>query len=224
MKKTLIAVLMCSASVVGVGCRFGIRRRGHRHDRQSQPKQAHVHTDQRRIRQGVHVGLRVLWLEDGLTYPHGRGPTGQASPRRRTTKQERRRIPGLHCQHSTPTTTASALMAARRCPGGHSPRGWPNVTGSSGARVGHRWDADTSTPLVLSQLRTDAVGIVWLSADLARTLVGQMTGGRPIRHEYSGQSPRSGRQQPARLELSAARSASVTVSAHVAFTSTHSMT
>lgn len=32
-----------------------------------------------------------------------------------------------------------------------------------GVRVGHGWDADTSTPLVLLQLRTDAgaVGIVW---------------------------------------------------------------
>ena len=42
-----------------------------------------------------------------------------------------------------------------------------------GVRVGHGWDADTSTALL--QLRTDAsaVGVVSLSAALARTLVDQ---------------------------------------------------
>jgi hypothetical protein len=47
-----------------------------------------------------------------------------------------------------------------------------------GVRVGHGWDADTSTPLVLLQLRTDtdAVGIVSLSAaELAQMLVDQVT-------------------------------------------------
>lgn len=48
--------------------------------------------------------------------------------------------------------------------------------GVVGVRVGHGWDADTSTALVLLQLRTDAgaVGIVSLSADLAQTLVDQL--------------------------------------------------
>ena len=46
-----------------------------------------------------------------------------------------------------------------------------------GVCVGHGWDADATTPLVLLQLRTDAgaVGIVSLSADLAQTLVDQVT-------------------------------------------------
>lgn len=46
-----------------------------------------------------------------------------------------------------------------------------------GVRVAHGWDADTSTPLVLLQLRTDAggVGIVSLSAELAQMLVDQVT-------------------------------------------------
>jgi hypothetical protein len=46
-----------------------------------------------------------------------------------------------------------------------------------GVRVGHGWDADTSTPLVLLQLPadTDAVGIVSLSADPAQMLVDQVT-------------------------------------------------
>ena len=46
-----------------------------------------------------------------------------------------------------------------------------------GVRVGHGWDADTSTALVLLQLRNDAggVGVVSLSADLAQTLVDQVT-------------------------------------------------
>ena len=45
-----------------------------------------------------------------------------------------------------------------------------------GVRVAHGWDADTSVPLVLPQLRTDAgaVGFVSLSADLAQTLVDQV--------------------------------------------------
>ena len=45
-----------------------------------------------------------------------------------------------------------------------------------GVRVAHGWDADTSTPLVLLQLRTDAgqVGLVSLSSDLAQLLVDQI--------------------------------------------------
>jgi hypothetical protein len=45
-----------------------------------------------------------------------------------------------------------------------------------GVRVGHGWDADTSTPLVLLQLRNDAgdVGLVSLSADLTQTLIDQV--------------------------------------------------
>ena len=45
-----------------------------------------------------------------------------------------------------------------------------------GVRVAHGWDADTSTALVLLQLRTDAgnVGLVPLSADLAQVLVDQI--------------------------------------------------
>ncbi len=45
-----------------------------------------------------------------------------------------------------------------------------------GVRVAHGWDADTATPLVLLQLRTDAgdVGLVSLSADLAQMLVDQV--------------------------------------------------
>jgi len=46
-----------------------------------------------------------------------------------------------------------------------------------GVRVAHGWDAETSTPLVLLQLRNDAggVGIVSLSADLAQMVVDQVT-------------------------------------------------
>ena len=42
--------------------------------------------------------------------------------------------------------------------------------------MAHGWDADTATPLVLLQLRTDAgdVGLVSLSADLAQMLVDQV--------------------------------------------------
>ena len=45
-----------------------------------------------------------------------------------------------------------------------------------GVRVAHGWDADTATPLVLLQLRTDIgdVGLVSLSADLAQLLVDQV--------------------------------------------------
>lgn len=45
-----------------------------------------------------------------------------------------------------------------------------------GVRVAHGWDADTSTPLVILRLRTDAggVGLVSLGADLAQTLVDQI--------------------------------------------------
>jgi len=53
-----------------------------------------------------------------------------------------------------------------------------------GVRVGHGWDADTSTALVLPQLRTDAgdVGIVSLSADLAQLVVDQMTAATSHQH------------------------------------------
>jgi hypothetical protein len=46
-----------------------------------------------------------------------------------------------------------------------------------GVRVAHGWDADFGTPLVLLQHRTDAgaVGLVSLSADLAQTLVDQIS-------------------------------------------------
>ena len=46
----------------------------------------------------------------------------------------------------------------------------------AGFRVAHGWDADTSTPLVILELRTDAggVGLVSLGADLAQSLVDQI--------------------------------------------------
>ena len=54
-----------------------------------------------------------------------------------------------------------------------------------GVRVGHGWDADTSTALVLLQLRTDAgaVGVVSLSADLAQALVDQVTAAIAVERE-----------------------------------------
>jgi hypothetical protein len=50
------------------------------------------------------------------------------------------------------------------------------VIGGVGVCVGHGWNADTSTALVLLQLRTDAgaVGVVSLCAELAQTLVDQV--------------------------------------------------
>ena len=44
-------------------------------------------------------------------------------------------------------------------------------------RVAHGWDAETSTPLVLLQLRNDAggVGLVSITPDLAQVLVDQIT-------------------------------------------------
>lgn len=58
-----------------------------------------------------------------------------------------------------------------------APRETPTIDGSGtaegdrvvGVRVAHGWDADTATPLVLLQLRTDVgdVGLVSMTADLA---------------------------------------------------------
>jgi hypothetical protein len=55
-----------------------------------------------------------------------------------------------------------------------------------GVRVAHAWDADTATPLVLLQLRTDAgaVGLVSLSADLAQMLVDQVGAAIAIVRSY----------------------------------------
>lgn len=57
-----------------------------------------------------------------------------------------------------------------------------------GVRVAHGWDAETATPLVLLQLRTDVgdVGLVSLSADLAQMLVDRVVTAIGIVREETG--------------------------------------